>query len=123
MMKSHSAKETRIAENKSLLRLLQDEMIVFLWTEFGWLGPQFAAHPEMDPNPISGGKFEQHLLAACVGAQEPASSQVDRDFPRIGPAKNPFPRMELHRDDLLAKTAVPLLSKKFHLGQFRHRAK
>jgi hypothetical protein len=31
--------------------------------------------------------------------------------------------MKLHRDDLLAEAAIPLLSKKFHLGQFRHRAK
>jgi hypothetical protein len=31
--------------------------------------------------------------------------------------------MELHRDDLLAEAAVPSLSEKFHLGQFRHRAK
>jgi hypothetical protein len=44
-------------------------------------------------------------------------------LPRIGAAKNPFPRMELHRDDLLAEADVPLLSKKLHLGQFGHRAK
>jgi len=31
--------------------------------------------------------------------------------------------MELHRDDLLAKAVIPLLSKKFDLGQFRHQAK
>jgi hypothetical protein len=58
MMKSHSSKETGIAKNKSLLRLLQDEVIVVLRAESGWLDPQFAAHPEMDPNPIPGGKFE-----------------------------------------------------------------
>ena len=74
MMKSHSSKETRIAENKSLLRLLQDEVIVFLRAESGWLRPQFAAHPEMDPNPIPGGKFEQHLLPSRKGTQEPAAA-------------------------------------------------
>lgn len=70
MMKTHSSKETRIAENKSLLRLLQDEVIVFLRAESGWLRPQLAAHPKMDPNPISGGKFEQHLLPSRRGTQE-----------------------------------------------------
>jgi hypothetical protein len=45
------------------------------------------------------------------------------DFPRIAPAKNPFPWMEMHSADLLAEAAVPLLAKKFHLGQFGHRAK
>jgi hypothetical protein len=70
LMKSHSSKETRIAENKSLLRLLQDEVIVFLRAESGWLRAQFAAHPEMDPNPISGGKCEKHLLASRKGTQE-----------------------------------------------------
>ena len=58
MMKSHSSKETGIAKNKSLLRLLQDEVIVFLRAKSGWFGPQFAAHPEMDPYPIPGGKFK-----------------------------------------------------------------
>ena len=74
MMKSHSSKETGILENKSLLRLLQDEMIVFPRVESGWLGPQFPAHPEMDSNPIPGGKFEEHLLPSCKRTQEPASS-------------------------------------------------
>ncbi|MEY2489218.1 MAG: hypothetical protein QOC70_1160 [Verrucomicrobiota bacterium] len=122
-MKSHPSEETRIAKNKSPPRLLQDEVIVFLREESGWFGPQFAAHPEMDPNPIPAGEFEQHLLSTCVRAQEPASSQVSDDPPRIGTAKNPFPRMELHRDDFLVEAAVPLLSKKLHLGQFGHRAK
>jgi hypothetical protein len=45
------------------------------------------------------------------------------DLARVAPAKNPFSWMEMHRDDLLAKTAVPLFAKKFHLGQFGHRAK
>ena len=72
MMKSHSSKESGIAENKSLLRLLQDEVIVLLGTEPGWLRPQFPAHPEMDSNPIPGGKFEEHLLPSCKRTQEPA---------------------------------------------------
>lgn|GEM_PF-6567380 len=39
MMKSHSSKKARIGENQSLLPLLQDEVIVFLWLESGWLRP------------------------------------------------------------------------------------
>ena len=45
------------------------------------------------------------------------------DLPRFRPAKNPFPRMELHLDDRLAQAGVPLPAKKFHLGEFRHRVK
>ena len=70
MMKSHSSKQTRIAQSKGLPRLLQDEMIVLLRAKSGWLRPQFAAHPEMDPNPIPAGKFEEHLLATSKGTQE-----------------------------------------------------
>ena len=44
-------------------------------------------------------------------------------FARIAPAKNPFPRMELHRDDLLAEAGIPLLAKILDFGQFRHRGK
>ena len=122
-MKSHSSKETRVAQNKNLLPLFQDEMIVFLRAEPGWLGPQFAAHAEVNSNPVSAGKFEKHLLASGVRTQKPASRQVHYNFPGIAPAKNPFPRMELHRDNLLAETAVPLPAKKLHLSQFGHRAK
>ena len=123
VMKSHSSKKTRIAEDEGLLRLLQDEVIVFLRAKSGRLRPQFAAHPEMDPNPIPGGKFEQHLFPTRRGTQETAARQLLHDSSRIGSAKDPFSRMELHRDDLLAEAAVPLLSEKFHLGQFRHRTK
>ena len=77
----------------------------------------------MDPNPIPGGEFEEHLFATRRGTQEAAAGQLLRDSSRVGPAKNPFSRMELDRDDLLAEAGVPLLSEKFHLGQFRHRAK
>lgn len=73
-MKSHAAKETRVPENKRLLRLLQNKMIVFLGAEAGWFRPQFAAHSEMDPNPISAGKFEKHLFPARKGTQESAAS-------------------------------------------------
>ncbi len=123
MMKAHSPKETRIAENKGLPPLLQDEVIVFFRTESGGLRPQLSCHSQMNPDPVPAGKFEKHLFAARARAEESDSGQVFHDLPRIAPAKNPFPRMELHRNDLLAETAVPLLSKKFHLGQFRHRAK
>jgi hypothetical protein len=123
VMKSHSSKKTRIAENKNLSRLSQDEVIVFLRTESGRLRPQFAAHPEMDPNPIPGGKFEQHLFPSRGGTQKTAAGQLVHDSSRIAPAKDSFSRMKLNRDDSLAASAVPLLSEKFHLGQFRHRAK
>jgi hypothetical protein len=122
-MKSHSSKEARVAENESLPRLLQDKMVVFLRMESSGFRPQFAAHPEMNSNPIPRGEFEQHLLAARGRAQETASRQVGRHFLWIAPAKNPFPGMELHRHDPLAETCVPLLAKKFHLSQFRHLAK
>jgi hypothetical protein len=123
MMKSHSSKETGVAQNKSLPRLLQDEVIVFSWAESGWLGPQFAAHPEMDSNPISGGKFEQHLLPSGKGTEEPASGEPANYLARIRLAKDPFSRMELHRDDLLIQAGVPLLAKKFHLGELGHRGR
>jgi hypothetical protein len=123
MMKSNSPKETGIAQDQRLPCLLQDEMVVFLRAEHRWLGAQFAAHAEMDPNPISPGEFEQHLLPSRQGTQETATAQTAHDFPRVAPAKNPFTRMEVHREDFLAQAAVPLLSKEFHLGQFRHLAK
>jgi hypothetical protein len=123
MMKSHSSKEPRIAENQRLLPLLQDEVIMFLRAKSSRFRPQFAAHPEMDPNPIPGREFEQHLFPMREGTQETAAGQLVHDSSRIGPAEDSFSRIELHRDDLLAQAGVPLLSEEFHLGQFRHRTK
>jgi hypothetical protein len=121
LVKSHSSKEPGIAENKCLPRLLQDEVVVFFRADSGWLDPQFATHPEMDSDPIASGEFKQHLLSSREGAQEPASAQLADDFPWVRSAKNPFPRMDLHGNDLLAQAGVPLPAKKFHLGEFRHR--
>ncbi len=73
MMKSHSPKETRIAENKRLPPLLQDEVIVFLRAESGWLRPQLSGHSQMNSDPVPAGKFEKHLLATRAGTQEAAS--------------------------------------------------
>lgn len=122
-MKSHSPKEPRIAENQRLPPLLQDEMIMFLWLESGRLRPQFAAHPQMDPNPIPGREFEQHLFPSGRGTQEAAAGQLPHDSSRIGLAEDSFSRVELHSDNLLAEAGFPLFSEEFHLGQFRHRAK
>lgn len=68
IVKTHSPKETRIPENEGQPFLLQDEMVMFLRTEAGWLRSQFACHAEMDPNPISTSKFEKHSLASRGGA-------------------------------------------------------
>ena len=72
-MKSHSAKETGIAENKGLPLLLQDEVIVFLGTKSGWLRPQLSRHSQVNSDPVPAGEFEKHLLAPRGRAQEPAS--------------------------------------------------
>jgi hypothetical protein len=122
-MKSHSPKEPRIGENQRLPPLLQDEVVVFLRLESGRLRPQFAAHPQMEPNPIPGGEFEEHLFPSGRGTQETATGQLLHDSARIDPAEDSFSRMELHRNDLLAEAGVPLPSEEFYFGQFRHRAK
>jgi hypothetical protein len=69
-MKSHSSEQTRIAQNKGLPLLLQDKVIVFLRAEPCWFRAQFAAHAEVDSNPVSSGKLEQHLLPSSKGTQE-----------------------------------------------------
>lgn len=115
VMKSHAAEETGIAKNESSPRLLQNEVIMPLGSEPNGLGPQLSSHPQMDPDPMTGGKTEKHLFTASGGAEEPASRQVFRDLPGIASAKNPLLGMELHRDDLPAEAGVPLPSKKFHL--------
>ena len=73
MMKSHAAEEACVTEDESVTRLLQDEMIVLFGPESGGLGPHLSAHAEVKADPIAAGKFEEHLLAARVRAQEALS--------------------------------------------------
>lgn len=73
MMKPDAAKEPGIAENESLTRLLQNEMIVLFRTESRGLRPQLSRHAEMNPDPVSAREFKQHSLPASVRAQETAS--------------------------------------------------
>ena len=72
MMKSHSPKETGIAENKGLPLLLQDKVIMFLGTKSGRLRPQLSRHSQVDADPVPAGEFEKHLFAPRARAQEPA---------------------------------------------------
>jgi hypothetical protein len=73
MVKSDAAKEACVAEDERATRLLQDEVIVLFGAEARGLGPHFPAHAEMKADPITAGKFEEHLLPAGVRTEKALS--------------------------------------------------
>ncbi len=72
-MEFHAPKEPRIAEDKRLLLLLQDKVIVLGWPKVCRLRAERSAHSEMQAHPITAREFEEHLLAAGGGTEQPAA--------------------------------------------------
>jgi hypothetical protein len=64
MVKTDTAKLARVAEDESARSLLQHKMVIFSRLESFGLDPQFAAHPEVNPEPVIVGEFKKHLFAA-----------------------------------------------------------
>ena len=73
MMESHAAEEACVPEDESVTGLLQDEVIVLSGPESGRFSAHLPAHAEVKADPITAGKFEEHLLAARVRTQEALS--------------------------------------------------
>jgi len=120
MMKSNATKETGVAKNEGALGLEQDKVVVFLRTEIEWFDEQLTGHSEVNAQPVRSGKFEKHLFSPRFGTEKAGPRQVTPECARIRSAKDALPRMELHADDLLTQTGIPLLAKIFHFGQFGH---
>ena len=65
MMKANPAELARIAQNKSVFPLSQNEMIMLPGKETGWFHAQASAHPEVDPDPVLAGK--RRKASVCRG--------------------------------------------------------
>ncbi len=122
-MKPNTAEEPGIAKNQGALRLMQSEVVMVFRGKSRGLGAQLSGHPKMDPDPISTGKFEQHLFSPGDRAQKPATGYLARQCPGVRAPKDSFLPVELHAHDFLADPAIPLPAIKFDFGQLRHRAK
>ena len=68
VMETDAPELPRVAENERARFLLQDEMVMFAGAKAGQLDPQFAAHPEVNPQPVITGETKEHLLAPGNGA-------------------------------------------------------
>src|SRR5688572_4251998 len=110
-------------------------MVMFLGSKSWRLDAQFPGHAKMNPDPapnvfaspdyfgVAAREFEEHLFSPGERAQKSPAGQLSFQRSRIRAAKDSLLRVELDRGHLLSKPWIPLPAKKFHLGQFRHRAK
>ncbi len=119
-MEFYPTEQSRIAEDERAFRLLQDKMIVFLWSEISGLNSQGAAHAKMEAEPTSAVKLEEHLFAARGGTEEATTAKAASNFSRIGTTKDALLRVQLDGDDPYAEPGVPLFAIKFDLGQLGH---
>ena len=122
-MKPDATKKSRVAENESAFRLSQHEVIVLFRTKVGWFHPERARHSEVNTEPVPSRELEQHLFSPRLRAEKARARQVMTECARIRSAKDALPRVELHAQDFLTQTAVPLPAKIFHFGQFGHQGK
>ena len=121
-MKSDAAEQAGVAKNESAFRLMQDKVIVLVWSKSGRLDAQLAGHPQVNPDPISGGKFEKHLFSPRFGAQEAGTGEATDERGWIRAAKNSLRRVELDAHDFLTESGIPLPAIEFDFGQLGHRA-
>jgi len=68
-MKLNTAELTWIGKDQRPLTLIENKMIMLSRAKISVLGPQFAAHAEMESEPAVSGKAKQHSLPARLGAQ------------------------------------------------------
>src|SRR2546430_4840401 len=119
-MKPDATKKSRVAENESAFRLSQHEVIVLLRTKVGWFHAERARHSEVNTEPVPSRELEQHLFSPRLRAEKARARQVMTECARIRSAKDALPRVELHAQDFLTQTAIPLPAKIFDFGQFGH---
>ena len=120
VMKSDATEQARVAENEGAFGLMEHQVIVFLGSKSGWFDSQLSGHPEMDPNPIPAGEFEEHLFSPRFGAEKARTRQTAGERAGIRAAKNSLGRVELHAHDFLTEAGVPLPAIKFDFGQLGH---
>lgn len=72
-MEPDTPEEARVAENEGALRLMQDEVIVFVRLKPARLQSELSGHAEMDADPIIPGEFEEHLLSPRRGTHKTAA--------------------------------------------------
>jgi len=120
VMKSDATEKPRVAENERAFRLVENEMVVFLGSEPGQFDAQFSSHAEVNADPVAAGKFEKHLFSPRFRAEKTRTGNLADERVRVRTAKDAFPRVELHAQDLLTQTGIPLPAKIFHLRQFGH---
>jgi hypothetical protein len=120
MVKTDATKLPRVVENESARRLLQHEMIVFPWLEALVFEAQFAAHSEVNPEPVIAREFEKHLFAVGLGTTVFLPNESMAQSSRIFAAKHSFVVVQLHCGDLLTEARVPASTIVFDLSEFRH---
>jgi len=77
----------------------------------------------VEAKPSIGAKAKEHLFAVGVGGAEMAPLNGTSEENGRGSAKDSLLRMEMYRENFLAKARVPLLAREFHFSEFGHSKK
>jgi hypothetical protein len=115
-METDAAEKPGVAEGQGALRLLENNVIVVLGPEAGWLDAQFSGHTEMEAEPVPSRELEQHLFSPRLRTEKTAPGQLANDGAWIRAAENPLQSVELDALDCLTQSRVPLATKKFYFG-------
>lgn len=119
--KTDAPKLPWIAKHERPIPLTQDEMIVCTGAKTCRFKAQRSAHSEVNAEGVCAGKFEEHLLAACDGAQQPGADQMLPERVSVCATKDALCGMQFDRRNALADRAFPLATVELDFGQFRHR--
>ena len=118
--KTNASKEPRVAKDERLLRLSEDQVIMFFDDESRRRDPQFSAHSEMNPEPVVAREFEEHLLPARLRTERFLPNEPMFERPHVCSAEDAFFAVQFHTDDRFFKAGIPASPKIFDLRQLRH---
>ena len=119
-MKTKSSEKPRIAEDKRAFGLPENQVVMLLRAEGGRFDAQRAAHAKMQSEPVAARKTKEHLLPARDRFRQAGAGEMCTQGARVAAAKDPFPRVQFHRQNFRAHPRIPLLPIEFDLREFRH---
>ena len=93
VVKTDPAKLPRVAEDERARFLPQDEVIVLFSTKISCFRPEFAAHSQMNSEPVVPRKHKQYLLSTRAGTEQSFVREVAFERSRFGCAEDPLFRV------------------------------
>lgn len=115
-MKQNTSKLARVAKDKGLFFLMQNQMIMFKRSKRRFFAAQFARHSQVNTEPGILAEAKEHLFSMREGFQKHHAGQRFLQQIRVSAAKDSFAHVLVHRKNFFMQPLVPLFSEELDFG-------